>query len=340
MKIPPRALDAFVKKPDPAVRAVLIYGPDHGLMQERAALIGRTVVADLNDPFNVAVLSAGILKDDPARLRDEASAISMMGGNRLIRVEDAGDALTTLLKDYLSGPAEGCLIVLQADDLGARSSLRKLFETAPNAAAIPCYVADAGDVQTLIRQGIQQAGYAIDPDACAWLGQQLTGDRLMARGEIDKLTLYMADRPGGATVTLEDAQACCGQGGTRSLDDLVYAAGGGNPDLAMRAFRQLVDEGTPVITIHRTLQNHFRRLHYTLSLMAEGLPMGEAVKSLNPRIFFKWEESFRDQLNRWSMGSIDVTLSRLARLEADCKQTGAPVETLTAQAILSLSAKR
>src|SRR5688500_6645970 len=144
MKIPPRNIEAFVKKPDPAVRAVLVYGPDHGLMQERAATIGRTVVADLNDPFNVAVLNGGILKDDPARLRDEAFAISMMGGNRLIRVEEAGDSLTTLLKDYLASPASGSMIVLQADDLGARSSLRKLFETAPNAGAIPCYAAEIG----------------------------------------------------------------------------------------------------------------------------------------------------------------------------------------------------
>ncbi len=308
-------------------------------MQERAAIIGRTIVADLNDPFNVAVLDGGILKDDPARLRDEASAISMMGGDRLIRVEEAGDALTTLLKEYLSSPAPQCLIVLQADDLGARSSLRKLFEASPNAAAIPCYVADAGDVQNLIRQSLQQAGYAIDSDACAWLGQQLTGDRQMARGEIEKLALYMADHP-GTKITMEDAQACCGQGGARSLDDLVYAAAGSNPDLAMRAFRQLVDEGIPVIAIHRALQNHFRRLHYTLSLMAEGLPTGEAIKSLNPKIFFKWEDSFRDQLNRWSPGLLNTTLTRLARLEADCKQTGSPVEVLTAQAILSLSAKR
>lgn len=340
MKIPPRSIDAFVKKPDPAIRAILVYGPDHGLMQERVSLIGKSVVADLNDPFNVAVLRTGQLSEDPARLNDEAFAISMMGGKRLIRIEDAADALTPLLKEYLAKPASDALIVLMATELGARSSLRKLFETAPNAAALPCYLAEAGNVQSLIRQDIQAAGYAIDGDACAWLAQQLTGDHQMARGEIAKLALYMASTPPGTKATLDDVQACCGLGGAKSLDDLVYATGGGNPELAMRSFRQMIDEGTPLIIILRSLQNHFRRLHYVHSLMHSGLPMEAAIAQLNPKIFFKWEDMFRSQVNRWSATALEGLLARLAQLEADCKKTGTPDETLTAQAILSLAARR
>jgi DNA polymerase-3 subunit delta len=68
--------------------------------------------------------------------------------------------------------------------------------------------------------------------------------------------------------------------------------------------------------------------------------MMEAMNQLNPRVFFKWEDPFREQAGRWSIKALDSTLSRLARLEADCKQTGAPDDTLTAQAILSLSARR
>lgn len=340
MKIPPRNLDAFIKKPDPAVRAVLVYGPDRGLMQERSALIGKSVVADLNDPFNVAVLSGDALLADPARLPDEAFALSMMGGNRLIRVEDAGDALSPLLKEYLAKPSPGSLVVLQGGELGTKSALRRLFENAPNAASIPCYLAEAGSVQSLIRQSVQEGGYAIDADAAGWLAQQLTGDTQMARAEINKLLIYMANTPQGTRITLEDAQACCGLGGARSLDDLVYAAGGGNPEMALRSFRQLVDEGIPVITIQRSLQYHFRRLHYVRSLMADGLPLEAAMGQLNPKIFFKWESPFREQVGRWSMGALEAILSRLAQLEADCKQTGTPDETLTAQAILSLSARR
>lgn len=340
MKIQTRAIAAFIKAPDPAVRVVLVYGPDRGLMQERVEKIGLSVVADLNDPFNVAVLRCAQLGDDPARLNDEAFAISMMGGKRLIRVEDAADSLTPLLKAYLAAPAAEALIVLSAGEMGARSSLRKLCEAAPNAAALPCYLAEAGNIQTMIRQETQAAGFGIDGDACAWLAQQLTGDHQIARMEIAKLTLYMVNTPPGTKISLDNVQACCGQGGEKSLDDLVFSTGGGNPDLAMRSFRQMSDEGMPLIVILRSLQNHFRRLHYVKSLMQSGLSLDAAIAQLNPKIFFKWDAPFRAQVNRWPMAALEGLLMRLAQLEADCKKTGTPDETLTAQAILSLAARR
>lgn len=339
MKIQPRQIDGFLKNPDPAARAILIYGPDEGLARERVTTLSTTIVKDLNDPFNVAQLTADMLDQDKARLSDEANAMSLMGGARLIKIDGAADALTTLLKEYLTNPSPTNLVVLHGGDLGTRSSLRKLFETVPNAAAIPCYAASQGDVLSLIRQDLQAAGYGIENDAAQWLAQQLTADRAIARNEVEKLAIYLSSAPPGTKATLDDVQACCGQGGARSLDDLIYATGGANPDIALRSYRQLVDEGMAVIVIHRSLQNHFRRLHLTRSMMEQGLSMPEAMGKLNPRVFFKWEDSFRDQVGRWSMARLEMTLNRLAKLEADCKKTGAADDVLTAQAILALSAR-
>ncbi|MBU0800541.1 MAG: DNA polymerase III subunit delta, partial [Alphaproteobacteria bacterium] len=78
MKLAFKQIESFVKSPDPAARVILAYGPDDGLMRERAQMMGRTVVADLNDPFNAVTLDAKQLVDDPARLMDEALALSMM----------------------------------------------------------------------------------------------------------------------------------------------------------------------------------------------------------------------------------------------------------------------
>ena len=38
-KIQPRGFARFAARPDPAVRAVLIYGPDGGLVRERALAV-------------------------------------------------------------------------------------------------------------------------------------------------------------------------------------------------------------------------------------------------------------------------------------------------------------
>lgn len=338
MKIAFKDIESFTQNPNPAARVILIYGPDDGLMRERSTVIGKTIVEDLNDPFNVAVLSTDQLNDDPARLSDEANAMSMMGGNRLIRVEDAGDKLTQLIKDYLESPNDNALVILEGGDLGPRSSLRKLCEKEKNAAALPCYVDDERNLGQIIRRAMHDEGLQIEPDAVNWLAANISGNRQKIRSELDKLAVYKASDK--SSVTLKDAQDICGQAGAQSFDDLVYATGGNNPTAAMKAFATLVDEGIAEIAVLRALQNHFRRLHLAKSIMDEGRSADEAMKNLMPPIFFKQQNAFKSQLNRWPLKKLDIILEKLSELEAQTKQTGTPVQTLCSQAVLSISMMR
>ncbi len=336
MKLSYRDIDPFLKNPDPAARLILVYGPDSGLVSERAEMIGKTIVADLSDPFNVVTFTADELTEDTARLSDEANAMSMMGGDRLIRIREGADKLTVMLKDYLENPSDANLIVVEADNLGPRSSLRLLCEKAKNAAALPCYVEDQRDLGRLIRESLQAEGLQIEMDAANWLSANISGDRRKVRSEIEKLILYKG--PDKSQISLGDVQACCGEAGAQSLDDLIYGAGGSDAAGALRAYTTLLEEGVPFIVILRALQRHFRRLHITKARIEAGEAPDRALKMLSPPIFFKQQSQFQSQLGRWSLGGMSRTLSKLSELEAQCKKTGTPVETVCAQAILSISA--
>lgn len=338
MKLSFRDIEPFVKKPDPAARVILVYGPDHGLMKERAKIIAQSVVADINDPFNAVTLNADTLIDDPARLSDEASAMSMMGGDRLIRIEDGADKLTPLIKDYLQNPSNSSLVVIEAGELGTKSSLRALCEKQNNAAAVPCYVEDERDLGRLIRESIQAENHTIESDAVTWLAANISGDRLKARAELEKLIVYKgAER---SAITLEDVRAICGEVSALALDDLVYATAGNDSAKALQTYNQLINEGVNFVMVLRSLQNHFRRLHLVRACIDEGVSQETSLKKLSPPLFFKQEPAFRAQLSRWSLKSISVVLDRLMNLEAECKKTGAPVETLCAQAVLGISKSR
>jgi len=126
MKIAYRQVDGFIKNPPPEMRVILVYGPGHGLVQERVQTLAKTVIEDLNDPFNVIELNGDQIAEDPARLMDEAFALSMVGGRRLIRIRQAGDKLVPALKSVLEAEtAPEALILAEADNLGPRSSLRR-----------------------------------------------------------------------------------------------------------------------------------------------------------------------------------------------------------------------
>ncbi len=337
MKVPFARIEPLLKQPDPQFRVWLVYGPDGGLAAERAKTIGRHVCKDLSDPFNVVTLTGPQLADDPVKLNDEAFAQSLMGGNRLVFIRDAGDGLTPLLKEYLASPSAHTLVVVEAGELGPKSSLRLAAEKAPNAVTIPCYVEDERDLTRLIADRIKAEGYAIDRDAQAALASTLVGDHGTARSEIEKLLLYkMGDND--RTIRLADVLACSGDTRARTLDEMVHAFGTGDAARLAATLATLMEENTAPVAILRTIQNHLRRLNTVQILMSEnGMDAGSAMKSLNPPVFFKFEEIFSRQVRAWPLKRLSRALQVINQTEAETKRTGIPAETLTAQVLMTLS---
>ena len=102
MKVAPRDLGRFLKTAEASVAAVLFYGPDQGLVRERAIELITRLAGDVRDPFRVAELTPAQLKEDPVRLADEAAALSLTGGRRVLRLREAGDGLTQALSELLA----------------------------------------------------------------------------------------------------------------------------------------------------------------------------------------------------------------------------------------------
>ena len=65
MKIQPARIEAFLAKPDAAARAVLLYGPDAGLVRERADKLARGVRLFFTHDRDCAL--ASLLRDDKGR---------------------------------------------------------------------------------------------------------------------------------------------------------------------------------------------------------------------------------------------------------------------------------
>ncbi|MBL8639833.1 MAG: DNA polymerase III subunit delta [Alphaproteobacteria bacterium] len=343
MKIAPRQVDSLLKSPhDGTYRAILIYGPDQGLVRERAMTYALKIVSDINDPFNAAHLNGDILSQDPARFFDEVEAQSLMGGQRLVRITNVDNKFGAILKDWLKSSAASsapspAIVVIEGGDLRPRDALRKICEDDPHAAAIACYIQDERDMATFLKSIFADYNRAIAPDAIEFLAYNLKGDRGRARSEAEKLDLYKGTDPG--PITLGDAMAACGEGRAESMDDLIYAVFGRNPHKAVISYSRLIDEDTEIIAILRSLQNHVKRLLDVRTKLDENHhgTLDSIIDSLHPPIFFKVKESFRAQIGRYNAPFLRRLLMRLNELEADTKKSGTTPETLVADAILKLA---
>lgn len=343
MKLNAAQIDRFLQKPDAKVRLVLLYGPDSGLMKERSKQIALTICDDLNDPFRVSDLSTEQILEDPARLLDEAAAQSLMGGTRLIRVFGAGDKLSTAVKNFLENVTDDndSLTIVEAGDLGAASSLRKLCEKSTNTACIPCYVEDESQLGRTITNILASEGLGVTPDARDLLARLLVGDRQMARNELEKLMTYMGIGTSkaqiGMRITLEDVKLMIGDSSTLELDEPVQAACLGDIERVDISLAKLFSENISPVALIRTLQRHFQKLQICKFHMKQGASADIAMGKLRPPIFFKQKNGFKLQLSLWSDSAIQKVLEQCLDLEAKCKMTGQPDLLLIERFFLSLA---
>ncbi len=334
MKIAAARVESFLRRPNPAARAVLLYGPDGGMVRERAALLTRSVVADPGDPFRVAELSGAVLAADRARLADEAAAIAFGGGRRVVRVRQAGDEAAPAFAAFLDDPRGDALIVVEAGNLGSGSKLRKLFEASPVAAALPCYADDSESLEALIVRHLAEDRITIAPEALDFLVGHLGSDRMVTRSELDKLALYAG--PGGR-VELADAEACVGDSAVLSLDAVAYAVGSGDVKQVLRALDRAYAEGESPVRVLRAVGGHFQRLHAAASRVAAGMPVPKAMDTLRPKVFWKQQEAFRAQLRRWPLAWLGTAIERLIRAEIDCKSTGMPDQAVCTRTLMEIA---
>ena len=340
-----KAIDAFVKARDRAVRVILIYGPDDGLVRERARTLGLSVVRDLNDPFNAIELTEGDLKADPARLVDEAAAISFTGDERLIRVRANADAVApavTLLVDGIdSGHLKPASVaIIEAGDLGKTSKLRKLVEASKTARALPCYADSPLDVRALAKERAHAAGLTIEPEALDLLVASLGDDRGVSRAEIEKLILYAGpegapDRSGLIDVVTVRASI------VDSIADATYGVAAAAADQNLPALSaglyQCDIAGASPIALLRAGMREFDRLRQARASIAAGASASDAMSRLRPPVFFKEQRAFETRLRRWSPVAIDLALERLLEAERAAKSTGAPHTELMERAFFSIA---
>jgi len=326
-------VSGYIAKPDPKLRAILVYGPDGGLVRERAESLGKSVAPDLDDPFRVMTLPGSALAADSARLHDEMAALSFTGGRRLVRVKDAGDALGGLFASLLAAPPAGdSVAIVEAGDLAGRSALRRAFESAKNAVAVPCYVDGAAELRELVASVLASHKIATAADAREYLVSRLGGDRGLSRAELEKLALYAGD---GGRIGLEDAIACVGDSAALSVDDAVLAAAEGDAEALERALQRAFQEGESAVGIVKAAMRHFEKLHLAGSRIAAGMPADAALQSL--RIFFKHQERFLGALRQWPPRKAAAALAVLLEAERQCKRTGFPDRTICSDALLRLA---
>lgn len=314
-------IDRYITNPPASVNLILVYGPDVGLVKERAQALISKAAAENDDPFSQVKLDAADIAADPSRLIDEALTIPLFGGRRTIWVRENGTkSILPAVEPLLKNNDFSAFVLIESGDLKNSSALRKKVEASKTAVAIPCFADTARDVDRLIDEETAQASLQISKEARMALHTLLGADRIASRGELKKLCLYaMNDN----RIEVHHVEEIIGDASAFAMDELIDAAALGDTVTLDHGLERLSASGMDVGVIASQALRHFQMLHLCRLKANQRIAVEDVIGGMRPPIFWKRRSKIVRQVEIWNVDFLERALSRLndavkeARLNAN-----------------------
>jgi len=311
-------LDKALKAPG-NVRLFLFYGPDEA---GSLALVRRLASAAGPDAERVDI-NGSELKADPARLADEAAAISMFGSGRYIVVDPAGDESLDAVTALLGAEAAGNPVALVAGALKATSKLLKLCLADAGALAFASYVPDERDWDRLVVELARPQGLTMRSDVAQRIAGAAGGNRSIIEQELAKYALYLdADTTRPVTVSAEEIEAIGAareEGDASTLVDHVFDGNGAG---AEREMARLRNEGTEGITLIRATLRRALLLAKLRVRVERGENASSVIAAQGKSLWAKEKDGVARQLPAWTAARLERCVTRLVAAENDVKNAG------------------
>lgn len=317
---------------------ILLYGPDRGLIFERAKKIVHSSGLKLDEVFNLVSIDASEADSLETKILDEAYTISLFGDQRLIWIRHASDnaglqrSLEVISKDF----PPNVIILVEGGDLKTNSKLRLLVEKSANGIALPCYHDEDRSIDGLIDRYLAEYKLEIDREARYFLKSNLGGDRYASKSEIEKLCLYCL---GDGYITLEAVQAVISDAANLSHDSVIEAVFEGNLIQAEISFDRFLQMGGNMIWLLSGLVRQFQQVQNIHSIMLqEDLSIKTAMEKIKPPIFYKKRSLVERICRYWQLKDIMDGLNKLQQLTLDIRKMPHFQEMLVRKLILSFAA--
>jgi DNA polymerase-3 subunit delta len=313
-------VDAFVARPDRARPVVLVFGPDAGLVRERAEALIRSAGDEL--------------AAEPMRLVEEANTIPLFGGRRAVWVKAGSRNFVPAVEALVAAASPDCRVVIEAGDLKRNAPLRMVCERAACAVALPCYADAEREIQRVIDDEMREAGLTLAPDARAALVPLLGGDRLASRSEVRKLALYARGRE---RVELEDVIAVVTDASTLALDALIDAAFAGRTGDVEIQFNKARTAGTSPGSIISAGLRQTGMLHKARLAIEDGKTITATLDAMMPPVHFSRKAVVEAALKVWTSVRLERAMMQFADASFDARRMADLADTIAQRVLLSLA---
>lgn len=329
--------EGLLRKKPLSYRMFLIYGPDRGLVSERAAEIAALSGVDLKDPFSVIRLDASDLSSQPGRIVEEMQSLGLFGGSRLVWIKGSMNekSLIEALQILTDEPPDDSLLIVEAGELKKGAGTRKVADASRHIASVACYADDTRALNALIDSELSLSGLRLTPDARELLISSLGGDRIASRNEIRKLALYCQ---GQQSVEEHHVREIIGDASAISADEAIDAVLSGDRMQFLHAAEKIAQSKTPIFLVLQGCLRQFQLLDQMRTEMDEKkLQPAQVMQTLGRAVHFKRKPLLERALRTWTSSAIAREMNRLQMAVLQSRQRQALEESIALQLLLSIT---
>lgn len=299
-----------VDQPDPNIRFYLFHGPDEA--QSRA------LASRLLDSLGATkyLMSAGAVKADSASLVDEAAAMSLFGGKRLVWIEPATKDIEAGVAALLNGPPPESAVVGIAGALTKTSSLLRLAESSAVALAYASYAPEGQDAERMVMEVGRRFGLKISSPVAARVADAADNDVAIVSQELQKFALYVDASPHSPKELSDEAIDAVGadsaEGDFQRLADLALC---GDLDGLSDELAKLPIAGAESIPVLRSLQRRILMLAPARARIERGERFDGVMAAVAKTLFWKDKSIVQRMLQTWNAEDLATVADRACKLE-------------------------
>jgi DNA polymerase-3 subunit delta len=328
------SIDRAVDQPNRDIRFYLFHGQDESQSRALAARVAEALSASR------FLISSASIKADPASLADEAGAMNLFGGTRVVWIEPATKDIEDGVVALLEGPATENPVLAIAGSLPKTSPLLKLAEASPMALAYASYAPEGQEAERMVTDIGRRFGLKVSPQVAARIADAAGNDRAIASQELEKLALYIDASPHAPKELGHDAVDAVGAEGNEGdfmrLADLALSGNVGELADQLARLPAGGSEGIPVV---RSLQRRLLMLAPARARVERGERPDAVMASLGRALFWKDKAIVERMIGKWRADELATVAERAGRLERDLMFTDAPEREALGEELMAIARK-
>ena len=297
----------------------VLYGSDTFLRDAHRKQIADRVVGDADPQICVSNFDASA---ELADVLDELRTLPFLAPRRLVIVRDADAFISAhreALERFLQSPPTSATLMMMPASFPATTRLAKLVKKIGE--AIDCSVPARGNLGRWLAKSAGKRGKQLAPDAAELLGAWVGRDLAALDSEMEKLSLYVGDRP---TIALADVGAVVTASVGPGAFDLTNAITDAKPAAALKSLAGMLQSRGDEFKTLGMIAWHLRRAMMAKEQLDAGLPANRALPKMPPQ----QRQAFGAMLRRRSLAAFRNDFRLLIRTDLAMKSGTKPAAAL------------